>query len=113
MALIGWLDDTTDLGSVWFDTLWPDAPEDEETLVRLLTSSYETCSAFAPVLADGAPVPERYKEAQVLQARAQARNAAAGPGDQVGPDGYTVTVYPMDRTIKAKLRPRSGKPVIL
>lgn len=111
--MIGWLDEVEDIGTEWFDELWPDAPVDDTARDRALLSAHETCAAYAPTLADGAVIPERYKRAQVLQARAQQRNAAAGSGDQVGPDGYTVTVYPMDRTIKGLLRPRSGKPVVL
>jgi hypothetical protein len=41
-----------------------------------------------------------------MQARAVYNSVKAGSGDQVGPDGLTVTVYPMDWNVKNLLRPR-------
>lgn len=89
--------------------LWPDAP-DGATLTAVLDSAQEQCAAFAPapVLdAGGLPIiPNRWKIALIMQARAIWRGLLAGSNDQIGPDGITVTVYPMDRTVKALLRPR-------
>lgn len=107
MAVIGWVDTETDL------TDWADAPADDAALARLLQAAFEQCAAYAPALAEGAEVPGRYVLAQLMQARALYRSVLAGSGEQIGPDGMTITVYPMDRTVKALLRPRTGRPVIL
>lgn len=53
-----------------------------------------------------APVPDRLVLAQVMQARALYRSALAGSGDGIGADGLSVTVFPMDWTVKNLLRPR-------
>lgn len=84
--------------------LWPDAPSDE-TAVELLDAAQDQCAAYAPTLAPEAVIPARYKVALVMQARALHRSLVAGSGDQIVGDGFTVTVWPMDRTVKALLRP--------
>lgn len=68
------------------------------------------CARFAPALAEDATVPENYVAAQVLQTRALVAAGHTGPGDQSGSYAETVTVYPMDWTVKALLRPRRGRP---
>jgi len=108
MALIGWVETETDLAE-WRDALGLD-PDD---LARYLQAAYEQCAAYAPALAEGAEIPARYTLAQVMQARALYRSVLAGSGDQIGPDGMAVTVYPMDRVVKGLLRPRTGRPVVL
>lgn len=117
MALIGWVDPATDLDE------WADAPLDEDILARYLTAGHEQCEAYLPHIIDADtglgtpvvpdPVPARLVLAQIMQARALYRAALAGSGDQIGPDGLTVTVWPMDRTVKALLRPRRGTRVPL
>lgn len=47
-----------------------------------------------------------------MQARALYRAGVAGSGENIGEDGFTVTVHPMDWTVKALLRPPSGIPVV-
>lgn len=94
---------------------WPECdldPGDSETaLTTLLTSARTQCEAFAPALADDADVPETYRLAQAMQARALWRSGAAGASDHLGGDGLGITVFPMDWTVKALLRPRS-RPVV-
>lgn len=87
------------------DPYWPECPLDDPALDALLASAQAQCAAFAPRLRAGAEVPEHYRLALVMQAHALYRSTIAGPGDQIGPDGITVTVWPMDRTVKALLRP--------
>jgi hypothetical protein len=89
--------------STLIDELWPDAPSDPETLELLLESAYEQCLEYAPVVA---PIPANFKLAQILQARAIHRSTATGSGDQMGGEGFTVTVYPMDWTVRNLLRPK-------
>lgn len=86
------------------DDLWSDAPSGE-TFTTLVEAAQDQCAGYAPKLKTDAAVPSRYKVALVMQARAMHRSFLAGGGDQIGPDGFTVTVWPMDRTVKALLRP--------
>jgi hypothetical protein len=85
---------------------WPmcDVEGDDE-LETLLTSAQEQCELYAPALPDGS-VPYRFRLAVVMQARALYRASIAGSGDQIGADGLTVTVFPMDWTVKNLLRPK-------
>jgi len=109
MALIGWVETTADLED------WADAPE-EPGLTRYLQAAYEQCMDFLPYTTDPetgvqtttppAPATARFVLAQVLQARALYRSALAGSGDAIGADGLSVTVFPMDWTVKNLLRPR-------
>jgi len=86
--------------------LWADAPLDDVFLFTLLETAKDQCVAYAPVLAVGAPVPERYTQAQLTQARALYQSTIANQNDQVGIEGFTVRVFPLDFTIRAMLRPK-------
>lgn len=91
--------------------LWRDAvDQDDDELTTYLLSAYESCAEFAPELADGAPVPESWRLAQVMQARAQMRSLTAGRDDNMAADGLTVTVYPLDWNVRQLLRPKRGRP---
>ncbi|MFD6094533.1 hypothetical protein ACFWGN_20670 [Oerskovia sp. NPDC060338] len=95
------------------DQLWADAPADEATLLLFLESAQGQCSEFAPALPSGSTeVPANYVLALILQARALQRSTVAGSGDSLGGDGFTVTVFPMDWTVKNLLRPSHGVPVL-
>ena len=105
MAESGWVDPEADLED------WADAPLDEATLARYLTAAHEQCLAFLPHDADEEPivpdtVPAGFVLAQIMQARALYRAVLSGSGDAIGPDGLSVTVFPMDWTVKNLLRPR-------
>ena len=92
---------------------WPTCDVNLDTaLATLLTSARIQCEAFAPALAADAVIPENYRLAQAMQARALYRSTTVGSGDQFGADGLTVTVFPMDWTVKNLLRPRRGLPVL-
>jgi len=71
-------------------------------------AGHSACLAFLND-AEPAEVLDRHKLAQVLQARALARSFTVGDGGMVGPDGETVTVYPMDWTVKRLLRPHRAR----
>ena len=101
----------------WLDTgnitevrgYWPGVDEvDLDELALLLASAQVQCAAFAPDLGDDVTVPANYRHAQVLQARALYRAGMAGSNDQIGLDGQSVTVFPMDWTVKNLLRPKRG-----
>lgn len=93
---------------------WPGAADeaDEFTLEALLAAARTQCEAFAPKLGWDEPVPAHYLMAQAMQARALWRAQKVGSGDQIGGDGMTVTVFPMDWTVKALLRPKKGVPTV-
>ncbi|SDT69479.1 hypothetical protein [Jiangella sp. DSM 45060] len=98
----------------WADTedaqlIWADAVEmDPALLQHLLDVSQELCEAYAPALAEGAPVPARYKQAVVQQARETWSNAQRD-GDVLGFDGdYAIRVRPLADSVKQLLRPRRG-----
>lgn len=84
---------------------------DDSSLDVLLTSAREQCEAYAPALPPGADVPERYRLAQSLQARALFR-AGLTTGQSIGADGLVLPVFAMDWHVKALLRPPSGRPII-
>ncbi|GAA4831628.1 hypothetical protein GCM10023221_04300 [Luteimicrobium xylanilyticum] len=89
---------------------WADAVDmEDEDLTMLLEAAHDQCAAYAPAIADDATVPDSWVYAEVLQARALSRSGVAGRDDQVGPDGYQVTVFPMDWTVKKLLRPDKGR----
>lgn len=111
MALIGWVDPTTDLND-WADGL----ALDEDDLARYLGAAHTQCVDFLPYTTDPTtdvqtpvipdPVPDTFVLAQVFQARALYRSALAGGENAIGADGLSVTVFPMDWTVKNLLRPR-------
>lgn len=96
--------------------IWPDAPTgtpaEDDLLARLLAAAEEVCQAYAPVLPATDPVPARYQEAVIQQARAIWSNFERD-GDVLGFDGeFTVRVRPLEPSVKLLLRPQTGKPVI-
>jgi hypothetical protein len=65
-----------------------------------------------PIIAPVGGVPVHYRQAQLMQARAIWQSTKANTQDQLGTDGFVVTVFPMDRTVKNILRPHRGVPVL-
>lgn len=94
--------------------LWADAPLDPIVLQELLNAANAQCAAYAPALVDanGNPVPPpiNYKHAEIRQARALWAVISGNADNQVGPDGMTVPVFPLDWHVKQLLRPRRGVP---
>ena len=94
---------------------WSDAPKTEPRLRALLATAYEMCAAYAPALAEGVPVPSRYKEAQVLHARAiYTAYKASVPEGMLGLDeggGFASAAPTLGGQIKQLLRPPTGLPV--
>lgn len=113
MTRIGWVNPEDEA----LTTDWPDAPTDPDVLASYLNVAYHQCVEYLPHRrCDGELVPVMPEQgsarqascrlAQVMQARAIYNSVVAGAGDQVGPDGTTVTVFPMDWTVRNMLRPR-------
>ena len=90
---------------------WHDAPADDAQLYVFLESSKEQCLAYAPALV-GRP-SHSFRQAQLLQARALWQAVKTNPDGQLDANGFQVQVYPLDRNIRALLRPRRGVPVFL
>lgn len=82
---------------------WRDAPLDDPALFAVLDSARDQCGAFAPLVD---VVPARYRQAQLMQARALWNSGAVAQNDQLGGGDLTVTVFPMDWTVKNLLRPK-------
>jgi hypothetical protein len=93
---------------------WADAATmDDDELTQYLAAAYDQCAAYAPALAAGVNVvPASWVQAQITQARAIWRSIEAGDNNGLGPTDLTVTVFPMDWTVKKLLRPNRGKPVV-
>ncbi|PRY70201.1 hypothetical protein B0I08_101329 [Glaciihabitans tibetensis] len=92
---------------------WIDAPDPDDVLFILLESAKTQCLAFAPNLEAAAQwVPAHYKQAQLMQARALWQSTKANASDSINAEGFTVTVFPMDRTVKNLLRPKRGVPSV-
>lgn len=85
---------------------WADAPLDDVFLFQILDTAKEQCLAYAPALLLGAPIPQRYVQAELMQARAIYQSVIANQQDNVGVDGFQVRVFPLDFTIRALLRPK-------
>lgn len=99
MATVGWVDSTA-LAAEWWD-----APQEPE-LSALLQTSYDVCLAYAPALAEGAPVPSAWKLAQKLQAKHLYARDKSGNKESIGPDGYAVSTFPLVLEARQLLRPR-------
>lgn len=99
MPTVGWVD-TEDI-----ELRWLDAPEGEE-LSELLEIAHDACSAYAPAIPAGTKVPAGYGKAQLLQAQHIYARAKTGNGDSIGPDGFTVSTYPLVLEARTLLRPK-------
>ena len=104
----GWLT----IDDVRARTSWADAPDDDVTLYEVLEAARVACINWAPALPEGELPPANYLIAQLMQARSVWNSVKSGPGDQIGADGFTVRVFPLDATVKAQLRPKRALPVI-
>lgn len=104
----GWLT----IDDVRARTSWADAPDDDVTLYEVLEAARVACVNWAPAVPEGELPPANYLIAQLMQARSVWNSVKSGPGDQIGADGFTVRVFPLDATVKAQLRPKRARPVI-
>lgn len=110
-ALVDWLV-VTDPDGQWHDVIsarleWAGAPEADGTLHRILDVARDQVEAYAPDIDPAASFPERYRQAQLVQAR-NTFNASLTNGDQqtdVG--GFVVTIRPLDWAVKQLIRPQS------
>lgn len=88
----------------WLSTVWSGWIDiDPGALAGVLEAARDQCDAWYHF--EPGAVPVRARHAQALQAKALVRSGAAGTDDTVGGFGETVTVFPMDWTVKRLLRP--------
>lgn len=94
--------------------LWIGAPVDDVDLYELLTVARDQVLDFAPARFSepGAEVPVRFKRAQLMQARNIWNASKKDEQDQMGGEGFTVTVWPMDWSVKNLIRPKRGLPEV-
>lgn len=112
MVAIGWVD--TDA----LDTLWPQSTQLEaEDLALFLGAAHGACAPWAPALPlvpseldpavlVPAPVPDSWKLAQVMHAKHLNSRFRTGNQDSLGPDGYTISTYPLVLEARSLLRPK-------
>lgn len=102
-----WNDPELDI--LFIESLWADASNiDTPVLEALFASAHEVCIAYAPALAEGEAVPERYKQAEIMQAKHISGQFRGGDAE-LGPDGYVVQPYPLIFAAQSLLRPKQGK----
>ena len=88
----------------WLSTVWAGWIDlDPPALAGVLDAARDQCEAWASFEAGAVPV--RARHAQALQAKALVRSGDAGPEDTLGGFGETITIFPMDWTVKRLLRP--------
>ncbi len=91
------------------EEVWPEAAGIDGALVdRLLSVANALCVAYAPVLPEGAEVPDNYRVAEALQARDLWSKLKGGNAETYGMDGQEIPVYPLVMTVRSLLRPKSS-----
>lgn len=103
--MIGWVELLDVKAGEWRDA----AQLDDDVLTQYLAAAYVQCVAFLPdpaLVPYPTPIPETWKLAQVMQARALFRSLKSGNDNTMGGGDFTVTVWPMDWTVKNLLRPK-------
>ncbi|AOT04956.1 hypothetical protein [Arthrobacter sp. U41] len=97
------------LDSTFIEEYWSEAAElSNLVLESLFDAAHEVCVAYAPLLPAEAPVPVSYKLAEIMQARHIWTQFAGGNRDEMGTDGFTVTVYPLVFAARDLLRPKTS-----
>lgn len=90
---------------------WRDAPiENQEVCGFILAAARDQVIAYAPVLADGEPVPDRWVYAQLQQAKNLLMAGSVARGGEYGEGEFSFEPRPLDKAIKNLIRPVDGKP---
>jgi len=85
---------------------WEGGPEDDTTMHRLLVTSREQIEDYAPALSDSAPVPERYRAGQLMQARNTYNASLTNGGEPIDlGGGVVISPRPLDWAVKQLVRP--------
>lgn len=109
MAQVGWVDPAPTADLEYLAEVWPASQQLEDaTLADMLRAGYVACAAWAPPmpLVDGVPtVPAEWKLAQIMHAKHVWARFRTGNAETVGPDGYTISTYPLVLEARSILRP--------
>lgn len=101
-----WLDGKSPDQQEYISELWPAALDSPEVLPLYLAAAKHQCIAYAPPLPAGHKgIPAAWILAQVMQARALARAGVLGTDGEAPYGMESVTVFPMDWTVKRLLNP--------
>lgn len=93
---------------------WRDAPiENIEVCGFILDAAKDQVIAYAPALAEGAPVPSRWVYAQLQQAKNLLLAGSVARGGEYGDGEFSFEPRPLDKAIKNLIRPVDGKPHVL
>lgn len=122
MAVSPWLDPANPDDLELIETVWPDAPTGDEpgetaALDLYLGAAQQQCLAYLdlpvpegetdPEMPD--TIPENWRMALLLQARALWQLSVTNPAGEIGQDGFSTTPFPMDWNVKNLLKPASSK----
>jgi hypothetical protein len=91
------------------EAVWPDSVElDPNVYETLFLTANSLCRAYAPSLADDAPVSESYRLAEVITARDIASKMAGGNSQSMGMDEQEMPVFPLIFLARDLLRPKTN-----
>lgn len=93
---------------------WPDAAAilDTNTITVYLEAAKSQVLAYAPPLDDGAPIPQSYAIAQLMQTRNIWNASKVSPAGNIGDGSFASTPFPLDWMVRQMLRPRRGIPAV-
>jgi hypothetical protein len=98
----------------WARSAWRDAPMSDERLFTILEVAKTQVLAWGVALAEDELPPMNYREAQLMQARNIWNTAKTDPANYgIGDEALIIRPFPMDWTVKAIIRPKSPKPVVI
>lgn len=93
--------DETELGFI--SSIWPGVLDLDDTARELMLSAARTqCEAYAPPVET---IPDNYRLAQIYQARALSRAGIVGTDGDLIAGTESITIFPMDWTVKRLLNP--------
>lgn len=101
-----------DIDSEWhiLDTIraeWPDAEHiPDASLWDILEVAKGQIIAFAPPLAEDAPIPVEWRTAQRVQSRNIWNAARVAPDGTTGQDDFVIRPFPLDWHVRQILRPK-------
>lgn len=105
-----WFDNSSEEETERLLLAWEGAPvESPEVLGMLLDVARQQVESYAPEREGPSwPVPGRLIYAQLQQARNLWNAGAAGGNGEIGADGFSYQPRPLDKTIRAIIRPTTG-----
>lgn len=93
---------------------WSDADmENLDLLSMILNVARDQVIDFGPRIPEGAPVPDRFVLAQLMQAQNLWAAGKANPEGAIGPEGFSFMPRPLDRDVRSTIRPPKGRPHVL